>query len=168
MQLVFMKKYAYFKYDSKNTLIPIMANNLPKNDWLIGTIAQFQDQTRATYLVNSLSKKSNKNKINFNSIVQGGYFVFSHRGLRCAAAGRIRLESNCCGPFFPINSSSLPLSQSFFGWFSAYAINFTAAFPKWHAALIGAPFDIGARQILGEINLKLGFILPYVVFAAAG
>ena len=32
--------------------------------------------------------------------------------------------------------------------------------------LIGAPFDIGARQILGEINLKLGFILPYVVFAA--
>ena len=119
MQVPFMKKYAYFKYDSKNTLIPIMANNLPKNDWLIGTIAQFQDQTRATYLVNSLSKKSNKNKINFNSIVQGGYFVFSHRGLRCAAAGRIRLESNCCGPFFPINSSSLPLSQSFFGRLSA-------------------------------------------------
>ena len=47
MQVPFMKKYAYFKYDSKNTLIPIMANNLPKNDWLIGTIAQFQDQTRS-------------------------------------------------------------------------------------------------------------------------
>ena len=87
-------------------------------DWS-GRLHSFRIKREATYLVNSLSKESNKNKINFNSIVQGGYFVFSHRGLRCAVAGRIRLESNCCGPFFPINSSSLPLSQSFFGRLSA-------------------------------------------------
>ena len=30
----FMINYAYLKYNSNNTLIPIMANNLPKNDWL--------------------------------------------------------------------------------------------------------------------------------------
>ena len=32
----FMINYAYLKYNSNNTLIPIMADNLPKNDWLKG------------------------------------------------------------------------------------------------------------------------------------
>ena len=32
----FLINYGYLRIDSKNTLIPIMADNLPKNDWLKG------------------------------------------------------------------------------------------------------------------------------------